>query len=249
MSTTQDDKQGWRSVAGAVAGLMGVACLGWAAAGMLGLLDGERQPAPPLQAERAPAPTHEEQPAVEMAEAVPVLPPAAPLVERASHYPLEVGRYWVYRYEDPHSGDTAEVERAIVRHEKRDRHDLYFYDDGVVVYYEGGRIFELGADGGVNVIPLDPESGPEPYVYRSQGMQIAKRIGAQDTVLVAGDRRYEGCMEVITEFRALDGDRRHPISYSSFYARGVGLVGRERWPRDSNRGLSVVLGDHGTKQL
>ncbi|MFH1568600.1 MAG: hypothetical protein ABIL09_11440 [Gemmatimonadota bacterium] len=143
----------------------------------------------------------------------------------------------------------AQVERSIVKRERKDGRDLYMYDDGTLVYVEGGKVYEMGADGGVNVIPLDPGQGALPFVYRSQGMQIAKRIGAADTAVVAGGRTYGGCLEVITEFRAASAGATKPVSYSSFYAPGVGLVGRGRWPRGSGAGLSVELGDHGTKQL
>jgi len=253
---------------GAVAGIVGVACLGWAAAGVLGLVGtGGREPAsvPVRSAPEAAARMGEGVAAtaadgrtatsrvVEMATRasgmapMPVAAGAVP-AERASHYPLEVGRYWVYRYEDPRSGTVAEVERAIVRREHRGGRDLFHFADGTVVYVEEGKVYELGADGGVNVIPLDPRVAA-PYVYRSQGMQIAKQIGAVDTVLVAGGRQYEDCVEVITRFRALEDGASPAISYSSFYARGIGLVGRERWPRGSGRNLSVELDEHGTRQL
>jgi len=251
----------------AAAGVIGVACLAWAAAGWLGLLGpGPRGPAHvPVRA----APEEAEAPVTPPAAAVAVASAAggrelAPVGVAsvalgadaaagnpevgASHYPLGVGRYWVYRYEDPQSGAVARVERAVVGVERRDERDLYHFADGTVVYVEAGKVYELGADGGVNVIPLDPGAAA-PYVYRSQGMQIAKHIGAKDTVLVAGGQHYEDCMEVITEFRALDRDAGPAISYSSFYARGVGLVGRERWPRSESRTLSVELNEHGTRQL
>jgi hypothetical protein len=50
------------------------------------------------------------------------------------YYPLEVGRYWVYRRQDPVSGAVTEVERRIVRRESRADRDLYFFDDGTVAY-------------------------------------------------------------------------------------------------------------------
>lgn len=224
---------------GVAAGMVGVVCLVWATAGLLGLVGSDGRGPAPVTVRSAPEPA--------AAAAVPAVP-AVP-VERSSHYPLEVGRYWVYRYEDPRSGVVAEIERAIVRRERRGERDLYHFADGTVVYVEEGKVYELGADGGVNVIPLDPQRATAPYVYRSQGMQIAKHIGAVDTALVAGGRQYEDCVEVITEFRALEDGASPAISYSSFYARGVGLVGRERWPRRGGRNLSVELDEYGTRQL
>lgn len=257
--------------ASAIAGIVGVVCLVWAAAGGLGLIGsvspepeyvpvrtaleaGETEADPAAVAEIASPP-----PPIAPAAAVGAPPVASPVPAaiagaaaasegRPSHYPLEVGRYWVYRYEDPGSGAVAEVERSVVGRELRDERDLYHFADGTVVYVEEDKVYELGADGGVNVIPLDPGNAA-PYVYRSQGMQIAKRIGAVDTVLVAGGHQYEDCMEVITEFRALEDGAKPAISYSSFYARGVGLVGRERWPRGSGANLSVELNEHGMRQL
>lgn len=254
----------------AVAGIAGVVCLMWAGAGMLGLVGAsgrERGPVPVRSAPEAATTAGGGEMATAPEDRPPVIPVsevdaadggvapeladagiAAGSLARASHYPLEVGRYWVYRYEDPKSGAVAQVERAIVARERRGERDLYHFADGTVVYAEKGRIYELGADGGVNVIPLDARVAG-PYVYRSQGMQIAKHIGAADTVLMAGGRQYVDCVEVITEFRALDDGTTPAISYSSFYARGVGLVGRQRWPHGGSRNLSVELGEHGTRQL
>lgn len=180
--------------------------------------------------------------------------PVAPAVAEAVRaqpalYPLQVGRYWVYRHQEPGSDLVTQEERTIVRRQPRTEGvDLYFYDDGSVVYYENGRIFEMGSNGGVNIIPLEMRGQAEPVVYRSQGMQIEKWLGAADTTLVIGGRRFDGCLEVVTRFHALEGEGTR-VSYSSFYAPGIGMVGRQTWPRDERGSLAVTLADHGTRSL
>ena len=92
-------------------------------------------------------------------------------------YPLEVGRFWVYRFregEGEADGVKTEIVRTIERHEQRDGRDLYFFDDGTVAYEEKGRVFEMGADGGVNVVPVVPADAGRgetnmPYIYTSRG--------------------------------------------------------------------------------
>jgi hypothetical protein len=182
--------------------------------------------------------------------AVTPAPAAQPaLGSMAHHYPLQVGRYWVYRYQEPGSDVVTEIERVIVRRENgAEGRDVYVFDDGSVVYFEKGRIFEMGSDGGVNIIPVDTAGSPPPVVYRSQGLQIEKWVGAVDTSLVVAGHRFEDCLEVVTRFRALEG-RASTVSYSSFYAPGVGMVGRQTWPRDEAGTLAVTLAGHGRKQL
>jgi hypothetical protein len=168
------------------------------------------------------------------------------------HYPLDVGRYWVYRYRESDGEVVTEIERVIVQRQARpEGADLFFYDDGGVVYFENGRIFEMGTNGGLNIIPLDSQRDTLPVVYRSQGLQIEKWFGAVDTAVVVGDRRFEGCLEVITRFRAVEdeGSTAPSVSYSSFYAPGIGMVGRQTWPRDERGSLGVTLADHGTREL
>lgn len=187
------------------------------------------------------------------------------------HYPLQVGRFWVYRYQEPGSDVITEIERVIVRRESRaDGKELFIFDDGGVVYYENGKVFEMSSGGGVNIIPVDTAGTPPPVVYRSQGMQIEKWFGAVDTSLVVAGHRFDDCLEVVTRFRALESgaqggefprrsdpqgfapqgfDPQGFVSYSSFYAPGVGMVGRQSWPRDEQGTLAVTLADHGTRQL
>ena len=182
------------------------------------------------------------------------------------HYPLHVGRFWVYRYQEPGSDVITVIERVIVRRESRaDSKELFIFDAGGVVYYENGKVFEMSSGCGVNIIPVDTAGTLPPILYRSQGMQIEKWFGAVDTSLVVAGHRFDDCLEVVTRFRALEsgtqrGDnprRSEPQdldpqgygSYSSFYASGVGMVGRQSWPRDEQGTLAVTLADHGTRQL
>ena len=172
----------------------------------------------------------------------------APVTSSHAYYPLEVGRYWVYRYEDNDRGAFAST-RHIVNREYRNGRELFFFADGTIAYADQGMAYEMGSDGGVNVIPIEPEA-TDPYIYRSQGMQIEKRIGAIDTVIEVDGHQYERCLEVITRFRGLDRSEQSAVSYSTFYARGVGLVGRQRWPQVGQpRAFSVTLEDYGTRRL
>jgi hypothetical protein len=167
-------------------------------------------------------------------------------IAEVSYYPLEVGRYWVYEYEDEANRATVEIVRTINGRERRDGKELFFFDDGTVAYADDGKVFEMGAEGGVNVIPVDADSTPTPYVYTSEDMLIHKEVGARDTSVVLGGQRFTGCLEIITKFEsAKTDDRRRAISYSSFYAPHIGLVGREGWPE---RDMSLVLTRHGSRQ-
>ena len=65
--------------------------------------------------------------------------------------------------------------------------------------------------------------------------------------MVLDGRRFSGCMQVITRFRR--EDRPETLSYASYYARGVGMVGREAWPRGEGDGTTVVLKDYGARGL
>jgi hypothetical protein len=188
--------------------------------------------------------------------------PAATETAVVSHdrYPLAVGRFWVYRHQEPGSDVVTEIERVIVdRKVQSDGKQVFIFDDGGVVYTEDGKVFEMGSSGGVNIIPVTPGPGDSagtspPVVYRSQGMQIEKRIAATDTSLVVAGRRFDHCLEIITHFRALedgvqDGTPKGSIAYSSFYAPGIGMVGRQGWPRDEQGSMAVILADHGSRQL
>lgn len=170
------------------------------------------------------------------------------------HYPLQVGRYWLYRYQEVGSDVRAEIERVIVRSDVRaDGKELFIFDDGGVVYSEDGKVYEMSASGGLNIIPMEASGTSRPVVYRSQGMQIEKSIAAVDTALVIEGTPFKGCLEVVTRFRAIDGEvtgaANGYVSYSTFYAPGIGMVGRQSWPRDGQGSLAVTLAEHGTRQL
>ncbi len=168
----------------------------------------------------------------------------APMRVDADYYPLEVGRYWVYQRRDPVSGAVTEVERRIVRRESRGARDLYFFDDGTVAYSEEGKVFEMGPEGGVNVVLAS--SGLASYAYRSQGFRIEKEVGSRDTVLMASGRRYERCMQIITRFRREEDAQ--VLSYASYYSPGIGLVGREMWPANGNQ-PAEILRDFGPRTM
>jgi hypothetical protein len=112
---------------------------------------------------------------------------------------------------------VTEIERVIVRRESRqDGKELFIFADGGVVYFEDGKVFEMGSNGGVNIIPVDSAGAPPPVVYRSQGMQIEKWVGAVDTSLVVEGRHFDDCLEVITRFRTLEGEGpKGTVSYST----------------------------------
>ena len=154
------------------------------------------------------------------------------------YYPLEVGRYWIYQRLDPLSGTTTELERRIVRKESREGRDIYFFDDGTVAYREDEKVFEMGPEGGVNVVLADG-SQAAPYVYRSQGLHIEKQIGNRDTVLETGSSRYKDCIQIVTHFRKAQGAQ--VMSYASYYSPGIGLVGREMWPSSGDAPTEILL--------
>ena len=170
--------------------------------------------------------------------------PAASVVSKTdpveqTFYPLEVGRYWIYRRHDPSRGTTTEVERRIVRRESQAERDVYFFDDGTIAYREDGKVFEMGPKGGVNVVVADAAQASAPYAYRSQGLYIEKEVGVRDTLLTVDGLRYERCLQVVTHFRRVEESQ--VMSYASYYAPGVGLVGRETWPRSENQPMEVLL--------
>jgi len=170
-------------------------------------------------------------------------------LDSESHYPLEVGRYWVYHSADQVSGVVTEMARQIERRERWADREVFIFTDGTLAYHQDGKIFEIGDSGGVNVVPLALDMPRRPYVYRSQGLHIEKHISAVDTFLVVEGRRYEACIEVITRFRPVDQDESAMRAYSSYYARGIGLVGREKWPRSSGATPSMVLQNYGVQTL
>lgn len=168
--------------------------------------------------------------------------------DEMAHYPLGVGRYWVYLYHERDTEVVTEVERQIVRQEARQgASDLFFFADGTIAYAEEGKIYEMGSNGGVNIIPIEKPSASGPIRYRSQGLQIEKWVAANDTAVVIDGHRFERCLEVVTRFRP-DESGGNEVSYSSFYASGIGLVGRQKWPTDALGTLAVTLSEYGTRQ-
>ena len=164
-----------------------------------------------------------------------------------SYYPLQVGRYWRYRHQDKTQGSFLRTQ-VIQRRENRNSQELFFFSDGTVVYEKEGFVYEIGSGGGINVIPLG-SSRLKPYIYQSQGMKIEKHIGAVDTNIVLGSFRYKNCLEVVTKFRPIEYSEEGVVSYSSFYSRGIGLVGRRPLSKNDEGTLSVILKDYGIRKL
>jgi hypothetical protein len=166
-----------------------------------------------------------------------------------SYYPLHVGRYWVYKHVDNKTGTEMEIERRIVRRERRDDRELFFFDDGSMVYDQDGKIFEIGPEGGVNVVPIRGSRDDVPYIYRTQGLHIEKRVGTTSTDLVLGERQFADCLEVITRFRRVEQDASRSMAYSSYYSRGVGLVARAQWLNGRHSEPTMILQDFGPNGL
>ncbi len=236
-------------------GLVGVLCLGSAAASFMGAF--KRAEKTPMASGQGVEARGRNEPVVDRAaiESVKVesAPTPAPTPEVAvadvptadAYYPLEVGRYWIYESEDAKSGTRTIVERRIVRRERRSDQDLFYFSDGIVAYRQDDKIFEMGSEGGVNVIPL----GSDPYVYWSEGLHIEKQVGAKDTVMMIGRQRYQNCVQIITRFRPRDQSEQALSAYASYYARGIGLVGREIWPPVPGGTPNKMLTDYGPQKL
>lgn len=221
-------------------GLFGLGCVAWSVAGLVNPPESRPAAAPPALASNRP-----QAPPVEAEHQHAGVQAAAGSAAQLPYYPLEVGRYWVYEGADPKSGTQVKIERRIERREERSGQEIFFFSDGSLAYQEQGKVFEFGAEGGVNVIPM--EYSPAPYVYQNQGLRIEKQVGAADTTVVVGGRSYARCLEVITHLHY--PDRPGQFSYSSYYAKGVGLVGQERWPRQEQAVLSMELQDYGVQAL
>ncbi|HIG55851.1 MAG TPA: hypothetical protein EYG11_20975 [Candidatus Latescibacteria bacterium] len=230
-------------------GFTGALCMGIAVAGLLGVFaPSGKAPVDEIEAVDEPIvePVAAEQKAVEnTSSAIPVtdMPSADKAVD--TYYPLEVGRYWVYVSEDAERGTRTEVERRIVRRESRADQELFYFSDGTVAFREDDKIFEMSPEGGVNVIP----TGAEPYVYRSEGLHIEKQIGNPDTVMILGQQRYSHCVQVVTRFRPVDQPEQEMRAYASYYARGIGLVGRELWPPEPGSAPTQTLRDYGPRKM
>ncbi|MBT5327832.1 MAG: hypothetical protein HOL51_17110 [Gemmatimonadetes bacterium] len=228
-------------------GFTGVLCMGIAVAGLLGVFAPSGK-APVAKVEAVDEPVVVE--TIPIVESVAAEQKAVANTSSAdkvvdTYYPLEVGRYWVYVSEDAERGTRTEVERRIVRRESRADQELFYFSDGTVAFREDDKIFEMGSEGGVNVIP----TGAEPYVYRSEGLHIEKQIGNLDTVMILGQQRYSHCVQVVTRFRPVDQPEQEMRAYASYYARGIGLVGRELWPPSPGSAPTQTLRDYGPRKM
>lgn len=226
-------------------GLGGLVCIAWAVIG-LALSLSNRNPTPVSNE------VVEREPTAQAAEAENFSRSASesgPEVSSLSYYPLQVGRFWVYKHVDEKTGSVIEIERNIVRRERRDDQELFFFDDGSMAYNKNGKIFEIGAEGGVNVVPIGVGNVDAPYVYRTQGLHIEKRIRATSAALVLGEREFVDCLEVVTRFRRVDQDTSRSMAYSSYFSRGIGLVARAQWSEGSHSEPTMILQDFGPNGL
>ena len=155
------------------------------------------------------------------------------------YYPLGVGNYWIYSIEDPADDRSLEVRRQIVRHERRDQQDIYFFKDGSLAYRQDGKVYEIDPEGQVDVVFSSRSGIGDSYVYKSQGFYIEKRVTAVDTLFFAGGRNYKRCLEVVTSFRSSSSSG--VDTYASYYAPGIGLVGSQPMLNESSRSGTVKL--------
>ena len=164
------------------------------------------------------------------------------------YYPLVVGNYWIYSVEDPAEARFREVRRQIVSHERRDQQDVYFFEDGSLAYRQDGKVYEIDPEGQVNVVFASQSSIGDSYSYRSKGFHIEKRVSAVDTIITAGDRKYEKCLQIITSFRKSSASQNY--SYASYFAPGIGLVGRQQLDNDlSETGTIELLKEFGSESM
>ena len=245
MNTRRKSKRrGGRSSLGIrLVGLGGVVCIAWAVIGLaLSLSNREVATVSDDVAEQE----HESDDLIDREENAALSSSGR---ESDSYYPLHVGRFWIYKHVDHKTGSEMEIERRIVRRERRDDRELFFFDDGSMVYDQDGKIFEIGPEGGVNVVPIRGRADDVPYIYRTEGLHIEKRIGATSTALVLGEREFADCMEVVTRFRRVEQDSSRSLAYSSYYSRGVGLVARAQWFNGRHSEPTMILQDFGPNGL
>mgnify|MGYP000066544736 CR=1 FL=1 len=170
------------------------------------------------------------------------------IVFSKDYYPLDVGKYWIYSVGNPIEDGRIEVERRIVRHERRDERDVYFFEDGSLAYRQGGKVYEINPEGQVDVVFAGMSVLGDSYVYKSQGFRIEKRVSAVDTLINAGHRNYNNCLQVITSFRRSSTSKVY--AYASYYAPGIGLVGRQQLPNElSDFGTVELLKDFGSRSM
>ena len=226
-------------------GVIGVLFMGIAAAGLLGAFSPVQKAPMVPEPEDVASDTVAETSATATPAAVPAISAQHDNISSEAYYPLEVGRYWIYASEDAERGTHSEVERRIVRRESRTDQELFYFSDGTVAFREDDKIYEMGPEGGVNVIP----TGEDPFVYRSEGLHIEKQVGNTDTVMILGQQRYLHCVQVITRFRPVDQPQQEMRAYASYYARGIGLVGREIWPPTPGGAPAQILRDYGPRRM
>ena len=121
MNTRRESKRrgGRRSVGMQLIGLGGLVCIAWAITGLVLSLSNRNS-------------TSVSSGVVELAPAVQAagaenfsrsVSESSHEVLSPSYYPLQVGRYWVYKHVDGKSESVMEIERRIVRRERRDGSD------------------------------------------------------------------------------------------------------------------------------
>ena len=226
-------------------GVIGVLFMGIAAAGLLGAFSPVQKVPLVAEQEDVASDTVAETAATATPAAVTAISAQQDSIPSAAYYPLEVGRYWIYASEDAERGTRSEVERRIVRRESRTDQELFYFSDGTVAFREDDKIYEMGPEGGVNVIP----TGMDPFIYRSEGLHIEKQVSNTDTVMILGQQRYLHCVQVVTRFRPVDQPQQEMRAYASYYARGIGLVGREIWPPTSGGAPAQILRDYGPRRM
>ena len=247
MNTRRESKRrgGRRSVGMQLIGLGGLVCIAWAITGLVLSLSNRNSTS-------VSSGVVELEPAVQAAGAENFsrsVSESSHEVLSPSYYPLQVGRYWVYIHVDEKSESVMEIARRIVRRARRDGRELFFFDDGSMVYNQNGKIFEIGSEGGVNVVPIGSGNVDVPYVYRTQGLHIEKRIGATSTTMKLGEREFTDCLEVVTRFRRVDQDTSRSMAYSSYYSSGIGLVARAKWFEGSHSEPTMILQNFGPNRL
>jgi predicted Zn finger-like uncharacterized protein len=179
--------------------------------------------------------------------------PASPIrshpTERDSHstqpyYPLEVGRYWHYSVED-----GTQNRRQVVGQATRNDTVVFSFSDGSIAYSDQGNIVEITPQGSMSIIPLGSLERGNAIVYHTQGLRVERTVGAIDTSVVIDHQSFDNCLEIITTYRPIKGYPESTLSYSSYYVRGVGLIGTGKMPRKARSRLGMVLADHGRLEV
>lgn len=179
--------------------------------------------------------------------------PASPIqshpAERTSHptqpyYPLEVGRYWHYLMEN-----GTQNRREIVGQATRNDTVIFSFTDGSIAYSDQGNVVEITPKGSMSIIPLGSLERGNAIVYYTQGLRVERMVGAIDTSVVIGQQSFDHCLEIITTYRPIKGQPQSALSYSSYYVRGVGLIGTGEMSPEAHARLGMVLADHGRLEV